>query len=385
MQSTNSSSRLPLVRQLRLYLDHTGLIRCGGRIHNAPLSESAKFPILLPSKDPFTSLLIWHTHKAQYHAGVNMTLTTLRQMYWVPCARQRIRALLRKCVTCRKLAGQPYTAPDPPPLVKARVQQSMPFEVTGIDFTGTLFVRGEQESKVYICLFTCAVTRAVHLKVATDLTVECFLQAFRCFSSRKSLPRLVLSDNGSTFLSAADELKALFSSPSLTSALSKSGTEWRFILKRAPWFGGFWERLIGLTKLTLKKVLGRAFTTLNSLQTIIVEIEAILNHRPLTYVPADANDPDPITPAHLQYGRKIVCILYHMTPQYNLCYLDFGDTAIQTRNKKQGTLLQHFWARWRKEYLTGFQDFNQTSGSNVNKVKPGAIVLVHDDTPRINW
>ena len=212
MQSTNSSSRLPLVRQLRLYLDHTGLIRCGGRIHNAPLSESAKFPILLPSKDPFTSLLIWHTHKAQYHAGVNMTLTTLRQMYWVPCARQRIRALLRKCVTCRKLAGQPYTAPDPPPLVKARVQQSMPFEVTGIDFTGTLFVRGEQESKVYICLFTCAVTRAVHLKVATDLTVECFLQAFRCFSSRKSLPRLVLSDNGSTFLSAADELKALFSS-----------------------------------------------------------------------------------------------------------------------------------------------------------------------------
>jgi len=118
LQSSNHSSRLPLVRQLRLYLDHTGLIRCGGRIHNAPLSESAKFPILLPPKDPFTSLLIWHTHKVQYHAGVNMTLTALRQMYWVPCARQRISALLRKCVTCRKLAGQPYTAPDPPPLVK---------------------------------------------------------------------------------------------------------------------------------------------------------------------------------------------------------------------------------------------------------------------------
>jgi len=135
----------------------------------------------------------------------------------VPCARQRIRALLRKYVTCRKLAGQLYTAPDPPPLVKASKQQSMPFEVTGINFTGinftgALFVRGEQESKAYICLFTCAVTRAVHLEVVTDLTVECFLQAFRRFSSRKSLPRLVLSDNGSTFLSAADELKALFSS-----------------------------------------------------------------------------------------------------------------------------------------------------------------------------
>ena len=128
-------------------------------------------------------------------------------------------------MTCRKLAGRPYTAPDPPPLVKACVEQSMPFEVTGVDFTGALYVRGEGECKVYICLFTCAVTRVVHLEIVTDLTVECFLQAFRHFSSRKSLPRLVLSDNGSTFLSAANELKALFSSPSLTSALPKSGTE----------------------------------------------------------------------------------------------------------------------------------------------------------------
>ena len=245
LQSTNRFSRLPLVRQLRLYLDHTGLICCGSRIHNAPLSESGKFPILPPSKDSFTSLLIWHTRKAQYHAGVNMTPAVLRQMYRVPCARQCIRALLRKCVTCRKVAGQPYTAPDPSPLVKARVQQSMPFEVTSIEFTGALLVRGEQESKVYICLLTCAVTRAVHLEVTTDLTVECFLQAFRHFSSRKSLPCLVLSDNGSTFLLAADELKALFSSPSLTSAFSKSGTEWRFIPKHAPWFGGFGRGSLG--------------------------------------------------------------------------------------------------------------------------------------------
>ena len=186
-------------------------------------------------------------------------------------------------MTCRKLAGRPYTAPDPPPLVKARVQQSLSFEVTGIDFTGALYVRGNGgETKVYICLFTCAVSRAVHLEIVTDLTVECFLQAFRRFSARRSLPRLVLSDNASTFLSAAEELKSLFSSPSLTNALAKTGVEWRFIPKRAPWFGGFWERLIGLTKLVLKKVLGRAFTTLNSLQTLIVEIEGILNNRPLT-------------------------------------------------------------------------------------------------------
>ena len=88
------------------------------------------------------------------------------------------------------------------------------------------------------------------------------------------------------------------------------GTSWRFIPKRAPWYGGFWERLIGLTKSTLKKVLGRTFISLISLQTIIVEIEAVLNDRPLTYVSSDMSDPEPLTPAHLLYGRRIISLPY---------------------------------------------------------------------------
>ena len=266
-----------------------------------------------------------------------MTLTSLCQMYWVPCARQRIRSLLRKCVTCRKLAGQPYTTPDPPPHVKARAQLSLPFEVTGTDFTGALYVRfNRSETKAYICLFTCAVNCAVHLEIVTDLTVECFLQAFRGFSGRRSLPRLVVSDNASTFLLASEELTTLFSSATLTVAL---GVEWKLILKRAPWFRGFWERLIDMTKLALKKVLGTAFTTLTSLQTQIVEIKGILNNRPLTAVPRDINDPDPITPAHLLYDRKIVCMPYHLSPEDIRTDPDLGDTDIKGRAKKQAALL----------------------------------------------
>ena len=135
----------------------------------------------------------------------------------------------------------------------------------------------------------------------------------------------------------------------------------------------------------MKKVLGRAFTTLNSLQTLIVEIEGILNNRPLTTTPTDINDPDPITPAHLLYGRKVACVPYHVTTEYDYSDPDFGDTNIQTRAKKQGALLQHFWTIWRQEYLTGLREFHQTSGSNVQTIKSGAIVLVHDDTPRLTW
>jgi len=139
-------------------------------------------------------------------------------------------------VICRKLIGQPYTAPDPPPLVKAHVHPSLPFEVTSVDFTSALYVRSNGgECKVYICLFTCVVSRAVHLEIVTDLTTECFPLAFRRFSGRRSLPCLVISDNASTFLPVAEEMTALFSSPSL---LARSGVEWKFIPKRAPGLGG---------------------------------------------------------------------------------------------------------------------------------------------------
>ena len=120
---------------------------------------------------------------------------------------------------------------------------------------------------------------------------DVFLNAFRRFASRKSLPQRMISDNASTYLSAADELRALFNSQALHDSLSKRGVEWQFIPKRAPWFGGFWERLIGLTKTTLKKILGRTYINIEGLQTIIVEIEAVLNDRPITYVTSEADDP----------------------------------------------------------------------------------------------
>jgi hypothetical protein len=112
----------------------------------------------------------------------------------------------------------------------------------------------------------------------------------------------MILDNASTYLSAADELRALFNSQALHDSPSKQEVQWRFIPKRAPWFGGFWEHLIGLTKTTLKKILGRAYISLEGLQTFIVEIEAVLNHRPITYVTSEADDPEPLTLSHLLYG-----------------------------------------------------------------------------------
>ena len=148
---------------------------------------------------------MYATHATQLHGGTDTTVTALRQRFWIPAARRVVARLLWKCVICRRVAGKPFPVPDPPPLPQARVQDGPPFSVTGVDFTGAMYVKREGmvgEYKMYVCLFTCASTRAVHLEVVTDLTEETFLQAFRRFAAHRSLPRLIISDNASTYTSA---------------------------------------------------------------------------------------------------------------------------------------------------------------------------------------
>ena len=262
----------------------------------------AKFPILLPTNDKITNMIIEDAHRRNLHSGEGSTITLLRQTFWIPQIRQKVKSILRKCVTCKKATGHSYRAPETPPLPKDRLREAPPFTVTGVDFTGALKVRNKyvdftgalkvrnkygQSDKAYICLFTCASRRAVHLEIVNDLSEEQFILAFRRFASRKSLPKIMISDNATTYISSAKEIERLTSSPTLQETLNSTGTKWNFIPKRAPWYGGFWERLIGLTKNCIRKVLGRSFITLDELTTVIAEIEAILNDRPLTYVSTD--------------------------------------------------------------------------------------------------
>jgi len=132
--------------------------------------------------------------------------------------------------------------------------------------------------------------------------------AFRKFAARRSLPSIMISDNGSIYLSAAEELRSLLQLPEIKEELAKKGVSWRFIPKRTPCFGGFWEHLIGLPKTAIKKVLGRRHVSLLTLETIVVKIEAILNDRPLTFVLSELGDPEPLTPTHLLHGCRITCL-----------------------------------------------------------------------------
>ena len=212
-----------------------GYLRCGGRIHNAPVSSTTKFPYLLPSQHALTSFIVLTAHATQLHGGVNHTVTALRQKFWITSARRYVRSILR---TCKRVCGKPYSTPDPPPLPKLRTHLAPPFTVTGVDFTGALYVRTKTgEEKAYICLFTCTNTRAIHLETVSDLSEESFLQAFRRFVSRRSLPVTMISDNASTYLSAAGEIEQLVKSTTIQDTLKNSGTTWQFIRREIPGMG----------------------------------------------------------------------------------------------------------------------------------------------------
>ena len=122
------------------------------------------------------------------------------------------------------------------------------------------------------------------------------------------------------------------------------------------------------------------------LETLVTEIEALLNDRLLTYVSTDVQDTEPLTPANPLYGRKIITLPYEQVEDDELEDLTFGeDSQIKNRAKLPALALKHFRHRWKHEYLTALREFHEASGNNNGNINVGEIVLIYDDVPRINW
>ena len=137
--------------------------------------------------------------------------------------------------------------------------------------------------------------------------------------------------------------------------------------------------------MSLKKVLGRANISLLMLETLVTEIEALLNDRPLTYISSDVQDTEPLTPAHPLYGRKIITLPYEQVEDDELGGLTFGeDLQIKRRAKLLTLTLKHFRCKCKHEYLTVMRESHKASGNNNHTITVGDIVLIHDDIPRIN-
>eukprot|EP00794_Sanderia_malayensis_P015494 gene15494-biopygen11958 len=351
-------------------------------MNNANIPYESKRPILLPAKSKLSELIVKECHSKVMHNGVNDTLNLVREKYWVIRGREVTKKLIRNCTLCKKFEGRPFKTKFSTDLPEFRVDDGPPFKNVGVDFAGPLIVENKGEMKCYVCLFTCAATRAVHLELVESLDVEAFIRAFRRFTSRRGLPHLMISDNAKTYKAAAKEIRKLKRSPRLSEYLENNQITWKFIIELVPWQGGMWERLIRSVKRCLNKVIGQANLTYYELSTLVTEVESVINARPLTYI---ADDTDGITyaltPSQLINGRNLQCLPSEITTEILSTY-----ESLSKRGRYHRRLLAQFTNKWKKEYLMSLlQAFRPQGVSKEPVINVNDIVLLRNDQKKRNF
>ena len=345
------------LRNLRPVWDpKVGLIVSVGR-------ERPSAPLILLPKQLFAStLLLAQAHVDLFHAGPEAILAKVRTRFWIVHGRRIAKRVVRDCCTCRKFSARPYGQVESA-LPLDRTQPAKPFLVTGVDFAGPLFIR-EGGAKVYVCLFTCAVVRAVHLELVEDLSTSSFLMAFERFQARRGQVRTVYSDNALTFKKAS---------------IALSFVHWKFIPERSPWWGGFYERLVRSIKDSLRRTIGRSLLTFRQLETILIQIEAVLNQRPLTVVSDHPDDASPLTPSHFLLPTAD-CESPVLSSQQ--------DRPLLKLWRRQRFVLLHWWKRWQQQYLLSIRQWRSQQSDLSTSPFPSAgdVVLVQSEgQPRFKW
>lgn len=365
---------------LNPYLDENNIIRVGGRLRNANISNNGKHPIIMSNKGPLTLLIVADAHQKTMHGGIQMMLSYIRNTFWIIKAKNVVKSVLNKCLVCAKLRARAKSQimgdlPD------VRVTPARPFLHSGVDFAGPYDIlmskgRGMKTTKAYIAIFICMAVKAIHLELVSDLTSEAFIAAFKRFVSRRGRCSDLWSDQGRNFVAANKELTQEWEKAKLQfrghieNCLAQDGTQWHFIPPYSPNFGGLWEAGVKAMKHHIKRTITKNLT-FEEFTTVLCQVEACLNSRPLS--PIDESDVDnlnPLTPAHFLIGESTITVPAPDTSNVNINNL--------ARWQYTQKMLTEFWRKWQQEYLSRLQQRPKWL-----KTKPefqiGDIVLVKQD------
>ncbi|XP_052749322.1 uncharacterized protein LOC128200300 [Galleria mellonella] len=368
-ESYESFDEIKLRLKMDIFQDSQDIIRVKTRLTLSGDTESFITPILLPSTNVIVRRLVRYKHVHSLHAGTQTLINNLREEYWIVGVRRLAKNVVRDCIICKRYNAKASTVPFAP-LPAERVTCGVPFEVTGIDLAGPVYLKSNQ--KRWIVVFTCATYRALHLEICSSVSTEEFLLTLRRFIARRGRPRIIYSDNATNFRGANNVLNSInWDDVSFKTSVQK--ISWHFIPPQAPWWGGWWERMIRTIKEILRRVLGKAALLEKELMTILCETEALINSRPLTYIADSTENFTALTPAmFLKVGSTY-------TSDLDQAY----SSNLATRYRYIEKINRDLKQRFRSEYLSLL---TQKYGKNKNNLKPGDIVLIgSDDLKRVNW
>ncbi|KAG7295038.1 hypothetical protein JYU34_022507 [Plutella xylostella] len=383
---TNKKTIRTSMRRLNLFMDDDNILRVGGRIGAAELPYDARHPILLSAKSKFTEMLVNHYHIINCHVGANTLAAILSRTYWIMSARRVTRHITYRCVQCYRSKArptQPYMADLPPD----RVRGARPFLGVGTDFAGPFYIktstlRNAKITKCYLCIFVCLSVKAVHLEVVSDLTVEAFVAAFARFSNRRGLPTLVRSDCGTNYSGTDKYLKELYiflrnNRSDIEKRLARDSITWLFNAPSSPNHGGLFEAAVKSAKTHARRVLGETRLTFEELTTFFTKVEAVMNSRPLCPLSTDPTDLEVLTPGHFLIGQPLVAL-----PEYD--YTDTKESRL-SRFQHVQKMSQHFWSRWKTEYLHTLQQrYKWTSVTEPPKLDD-LVLIKEDNLAPLHW
>ena len=258
-----------------------------------------------------------------------------------------------------------------------RLEAVRPFQHTGVDFAGPLVYRkkDKSEGKAYIIIFTCAVTRAVHLETSKSQSAEEFQSKLNSFITRKTRPNLIVSDNATVFKATAKWIRTIRKSEQLQNHLATQEIRWKFNLAKSLWWGGMYERLIREIKKVFYKTLGKTHLSFAQFEAVVMDIERHLNNRPLTYVESDGGGEEVLTPNSIMWGQQSH-ILEDSEEEEELA--KFHRRLVKAR--------QHAWTRLRKEYIHGLMESHRINRNTTPSPEVGEIVLiVGEEKNRGRW
>lgn len=376
------------LKKLNPFLDEDNILRVGGRIQHSDIPYNQAHPIILPAKNHITQLLIQHYHVKLLHSGIQNTLYNIRLKYWPINGRGEVKKCIYSCVRCTRYRGK-VCGQQMADLPAPRVTLTRSFNHVGIDFSGAIAIRSSMTrncrySKGYICLFVCLATRAIHLELVTDLSSQAFICALKRFISRRGIPNCLYTDNATNFRGSKTELHDLYKMfknetnySQIIDLCSANYIEYKFTCPLASHMGGIYEAGIKSVKSLLKKHLFSTKLTYELLYTVLVQIEGILNSRPLYPITDLPNDLTCLTPAHFIIGTALTDI-----PEPSL--LDVKESRLNVYQKiikiKQG-----FWKQFYFSYLSELQTRNKWQQVQDN-LNIGDLVIIKDEAcPPTSW
>ena len=356
------------------------MLRVNGRGQKRVSESTMDRQIILPRNHSVAEKIVRRVHHFIGHLGREHVIAKLREDFWIPQIRVLVRSVPSRCIRCKKVLAKPLIQ-QMAPLPAARLMAyEPPFSYTGMELFGPLHVKHDRGiTKCRRCLFTCLTTRCVHLEVVNSMDTDDFVMCLRRFINRRGEVKEIRCDNGSNFVGAQRELKESiekWNQGRIESELIQHGCKWIFQPPAASSMSGVWERLVRSAKRVLKAILGAHVVTDVVLQTLLTEVERILNGRALTANSDDPSDYEPLTHAHFLMQRKIICLPPGV----------FDKSDMYKKKWRQVQYLANlFWERWLKEYLPSFQTRAKWRKALPN-IKHNALVLrVNDNTPRGHW